>query len=99
MMYQQKSFTVPAAPGKITACEACVYGRGPHAKWCPERTVSAHYYFTDDTGYCSICRRTYPEDRIESRRECSGPLPGGKDITVVQTGTKTLFLKKKNVTK
>jgi hypothetical protein len=35
MMYLQKSFKVPAAPEKITACEACVYGRGPHAPWCP----------------------------------------------------------------
>lgn len=35
MMYLQKSFTVPAAPGKISACEQCVYQREPHAKWCP----------------------------------------------------------------
>ena len=34
MMYLQKSFTVPAAPEKITACEACVYERGAHAMWC-----------------------------------------------------------------
>jgi hypothetical protein len=34
MMYLQNSFTVPAAPEKISACEACVYGRGPHAPWC-----------------------------------------------------------------
>ena len=27
MMYLQKSFTVPAAPEKITACEACVFNR------------------------------------------------------------------------
>lgn len=27
------------------------------------------------------------------RRECSGPLPGGTDITVVQTGEKTLFVR------
>jgi hypothetical protein len=26
-----KSFTVPAAPEKITACERCVYGSGQHA--------------------------------------------------------------------
>ena len=66
MMYLQKAFTVPAAPGKISACEACVYGRGLHASWC----------------------------RYFQRRECSGPLPGGTDITVVQTGEKTFFLKK-----
>lgn len=35
MMYLQKSFTVLAAPSKITACEACVYNRGSHADWCP----------------------------------------------------------------
>lgn len=35
MMYLQKSFTVPAAPAKITACERCVYGSGPHASFCP----------------------------------------------------------------
>jgi hypothetical protein len=35
MMYLQKSFTVPAAPKKITASEACVYGRGLHEWWCP----------------------------------------------------------------
>ena len=66
MMYLQGSFTVPAAPGKITACEACVYGRGPHASHCP---------------------------RFE-RRNGSGPLPG-RDVTVVQTGEKTLFIKEK----
>jgi hypothetical protein len=30
MMYLQKSFAVPAAPEKITACERCVYGSGQH---------------------------------------------------------------------
>jgi hypothetical protein len=39
MMYLQKAFTVPAAPSKITAGEACVYGRGPHALWCQEGLV------------------------------------------------------------
>jgi hypothetical protein len=96
-MYLQKSFTVPVAPEKITACEACVYGRGPHAEWCrsqvlghrdsaltaqrrsagravngiptaPEqshRQAASWYRFhlTDDTGYCSICCRTYPDER------------------------------------
>jgi hypothetical protein len=38
MMYLQNSFTVPAAPEKITACEACVYGRGLHEWWCPVGT-------------------------------------------------------------
>jgi hypothetical protein len=65
MMYLQKSFTFPAAPEKMTACEACVYGRGPHASHCP------HF----------------------ERRNGSGPLPGGTDITVVQTGEKTVFLR------
>jgi len=59
MMYLQGTFTVPAAPEKITACEACVYGRGPHASHCP--------YF--------------------ERRNCSGPLPGGKDMS--QRGSET----------
>lgn len=35
MKYLQPSFTVPAAPEKVTACEACVYGRGLHSEWCP----------------------------------------------------------------
>jgi hypothetical protein len=35
MMYLQKAFTVLARPEKITPCEACVYGRGPHSEWCP----------------------------------------------------------------
>jgi hypothetical protein len=39
MMYLQNSFTLPASPEKITACEACVYGRGPHARWCPSAGV------------------------------------------------------------
>jgi hypothetical protein len=34
-----KAFTVPAALEKITACEAWVYGRGPHAPWCQEGLV------------------------------------------------------------
>lgn len=36
---------------------------------------------------------TPAEDPDFVRRECSGLLPGGKNITVVQTGDKTLFLK------
>ena len=32
MMYLQKSFTVPAAPERIS--ERCVYGSGQHAPWC-----------------------------------------------------------------
>lgn len=23
-------------PSKVTACEACVYGKGEHAEWCRE---------------------------------------------------------------
>jgi hypothetical protein len=38
MKYLAKSFTVPAGPSKSTACECCVWGRGEHAAWCPERT-------------------------------------------------------------
>jgi hypothetical protein len=84
MMYLQKSFTVPAAPKKIMACERCVYGSGQHAPWCPEgRCIcgapcspgqkcfncgytkdgppipNAHFHFTDETGYCSICQRRW----------------------------------------
>ena len=39
MMYLQKAFTVPAAPEKITACEACVYGCRLRAPWCQEGLV------------------------------------------------------------
>lgn len=34
MKYLQPSFTVPAAPEKVTACEKCAYGTGEHADWC-----------------------------------------------------------------
>lgn len=42
MMYQKKTFTVPAAPKpkQIHCCEKCVYGRGQHSTHCtkfPER--------------------------------------------------------------
>lgn len=36
MQYLKEKFTVPP-PERVTACEACVYGRGEHAAWCPER--------------------------------------------------------------
>lgn len=38
MKYLAKSFTLPAGPLKSTACERCVWDRGEHAAWCPERT-------------------------------------------------------------
>ena len=34
MKYLQPSFTVPAAPEKVTACEKCAYGTGNHADSC-----------------------------------------------------------------
>ena len=34
MLYTKPKFTVPTAPVVITACEACVYGSGPHAEHC-----------------------------------------------------------------
>ena len=40
MKYLQPSFTVPAAPEKVTACEKCAYGTGDHADWCEEWQVS-----------------------------------------------------------
>lgn len=45
-----------------------------------------------NTGY-NLAKRGFVEISAEPRRECSGPLPGGKDITVVQTGEKTLFVR------
>lgn len=33
-------FTIPP-PGRVTACEACVYGRGEHAEWCELARIGA----------------------------------------------------------
>jgi hypothetical protein len=36
MKYLQSSFTMPPAePNPEMCCEACVFGSGPHAEWCP----------------------------------------------------------------
>jgi len=34
MEYLKPKFTV-GPPERVTCCEACVYGRGEHAFWCP----------------------------------------------------------------
>src|SRR5215469_6954254 len=49
MMYLQNSFTVPAAPEKITACEACVYGRGEHAEGAPRYGINIHARISQGT--------------------------------------------------
>lgn len=58
MMYLQKSFTVPAAPLKITACEACVYARGMHEDWCERWCKFCGPWARgplDEWGYCQGC--------------------------------------------
>lgn len=49
MKYLQSSFTVPAAPQKITACERCVYGRGHHATWCEHGPSVQWWIFGTDS--------------------------------------------------
>jgi hypothetical protein len=56
MMYLQKSFTVPAAPEKITACEACVYGRGHHAPTGPTSPITHFSPATPRDGLGHICK-------------------------------------------
>jgi hypothetical protein len=41
MKYIQPTFTVPAAPSHITACERCVYGTGEHT--CCGSYGKVHY--------------------------------------------------------
>jgi hypothetical protein len=51
MMCLQTSFTLPAAPEKISACEKCVYGGKEHAPWCLERKL-----VVSSANGCSILR-------------------------------------------
>ena len=43
MLYTKKTFTVPAAPKQIQACEACVYGRGEHSPDCTHDAYLRNY--------------------------------------------------------
>jgi len=44
MKYLQTSFTMPQAkPDPAMCCDACVFGRGEHAEWCPQKQNTPDY--------------------------------------------------------
>ena len=64
-LFLGKSFQVYGPENTDMACEACVYGRGAHAEFCPKRL--------------GPIARALNEAVEEYIAHDSTPLPGGKD--------------------